>query len=611
MTCGYLGCGRSNFDGTGGKGHAVAHSAATDHPVVCKLGTVTAEGTADIFCYACDDSKKDPFLEQHFAHFGIRIDRCKKTEATTSEITLKMNQEFNFSSVDESDLGEPVYGPGFTGMNNIGNSCYLASVVQNLFNLPAFSARYQQLVEGHSRCTADPTSCFLCQMAKLADGLLSGRFSRPGKLPGSQDQVGIAPTSFKHFFASNLSLWKGTEQQDAEEYFQHLMEHLERFERPLGPGDPTASLRFGLEQRVQCRTCGHVGYRLEKTTQLSVNFPPAPPADPVVPEGESPLMARVNHERGIFTPLPACLARTFAAEEVPNFSCPVCQHPTVALKSHGLSSAPQHLAVVVRRQQFETWVPVKVHRSLSECDPLSLASFVSQRTPGETLFPEGSSSSSAAGSAQEFDQATLSALTAMEFSENRAKRAMLSSPAAARDPNVAMEWLFSNMDDPSLDDPLPSGNANEGAAAGGVPGQFNNEVLTSLVEMGFGINRAKRAMQSSDAAAGDAMIALDWLTNFMDDPSLDEPFDDIPATSPLKPASSSANSPDESSLEQVRTSLYSLSGFIEHRGNSIHSGHYVAYLKKNGTWYQFNDSRVRECSKPPIHQAYMLFFSRV
>jgi ubiquitin carboxyl-terminal hydrolase 5/13 len=46
MACGHLGCGRKNWDGSGGNNHAVEHFDKTFHPLVCKLGTITPEGTA-------------------------------------------------------------------------------------------------------------------------------------------------------------------------------------------------------------------------------------------------------------------------------------------------------------------------------------------------------------------------------------------------------------------------------------------------------------------------------------------------------------------------------------------------------------------------------------
>lgn len=35
-----------------------------------------------------------------------------------------------------------VYGSGFTGMQNLGNSCYMASVMQTLFMIPEFQTRF-------------------------------------------------------------------------------------------------------------------------------------------------------------------------------------------------------------------------------------------------------------------------------------------------------------------------------------------------------------------------------------------------------------------------------------------------------------------------------------
>lgn len=50
MTCGSLGCGRSQFGGTGGNGHGLEHFKSTGHGVSVKLGTITAEGGAGTPC---------------------------------------------------------------------------------------------------------------------------------------------------------------------------------------------------------------------------------------------------------------------------------------------------------------------------------------------------------------------------------------------------------------------------------------------------------------------------------------------------------------------------------------------------------------------------------
>jgi len=86
MTCGNLACGRSQFGGVNGNGHALLHFNETSHPTAAKLGTITAEGTADIYCYSCDDSKLDLELASHLATFGINVLTREKTEKTMTEL---------------------------------------------------------------------------------------------------------------------------------------------------------------------------------------------------------------------------------------------------------------------------------------------------------------------------------------------------------------------------------------------------------------------------------------------------------------------------------------------------------------------------------------------
>lgn len=51
LTCGSVNCGRQQFGGIGGNGHALEHYKQTGHGVGVKLGTVTPEGTGgEMYC---------------------------------------------------------------------------------------------------------------------------------------------------------------------------------------------------------------------------------------------------------------------------------------------------------------------------------------------------------------------------------------------------------------------------------------------------------------------------------------------------------------------------------------------------------------------------------
>jgi len=44
LTCGFANCGRKQFGGIGGNGHALDHFTETGHMLGVKLGTITPEG---------------------------------------------------------------------------------------------------------------------------------------------------------------------------------------------------------------------------------------------------------------------------------------------------------------------------------------------------------------------------------------------------------------------------------------------------------------------------------------------------------------------------------------------------------------------------------------
>ncbi len=183
------------------------------------------------------------------------------------------------------------------------NSCYMSSVIQVLFTLPPFQQRYAAslAVQHWSGCTETlPASCIECQMFKLADGLLSGRYSRPrrtdddttlqnpiasaattsGTTPLPVFQEGVRPITFKSLIGRGHAEFATMRQQDAEEFFTHLLTSLRRYAhaqpRSAGGGnhdakpEPTDTFAFALEQRLQCTSCSCVRYRVDAHDVLSV-----------------------------------------------------------------------------------------------------------------------------------------------------------------------------------------------------------------------------------------------------------------------------------------------------------------------------------------------------
>jgi ubiquitin carboxyl-terminal hydrolase 5/13 len=78
LTSGVILCGRKNWDGSGGNGHAMEYFNETGYPLAVKLGTISPDSPADVYSYAENNEVLDPHLDKHLAHFGIDIGSMKK-----------------------------------------------------------------------------------------------------------------------------------------------------------------------------------------------------------------------------------------------------------------------------------------------------------------------------------------------------------------------------------------------------------------------------------------------------------------------------------------------------------------------------------------------------
>ncbi|KZP06271.1 ubiquitinyl hydrolase [Athelia psychrophila] len=606
LTCGALGCGRQQFGGIGGNGHGLNHYEETGHAASVKLGTITPEGNADIYCYVCNDSKVDPDLALHLSTFGINVQTQQKTEKSMTELQIEHNLRFDFSLTDSDGKAfEPVFGPGLTGLANLGNSCYMASVLQTLFALPAFQNRYLPTAATHwSACTAPlPAACVDCQMHKLADGLLSGRYSHPAShvpqhpsastllhdspTPTPAFQAGVRPVGFKALIGKGHAEFATMRQQDAEEFLSHLLTVLRRSVHARGGAqerEPTEVFAFGMEQRLQCGECGGVRYRVDGMDVVSVPVraeETGRDADGKVRFGE--------------VALGACLDTLCGAEAL-EYACPKCEKSVIATKQTKFATFPEVLVVHARKFQLVNWVPTKldVPVILPPSDQLTLDSYLSHGLrPTETALPSGSGAESASGLPQ-FNEAAMSQLEAMGFPAVRCQRALLATGNS--DAEAAMEWLFGHMEDADIDEPIPV-PAGGGAAAGPEP---SADQIAMLADMGFTPAQAGKALRET---GGDAERAVEWLFSHPDDMGEE-----------AAPAASSEAAPPKVAGSSALPATYKLKAFISHKGPSVHSGHYVAHIRVGGDWVLFNDEKVVKAAEASVQElkklAYLYVFEK-
>ncbi|XP_076889305.1 ubiquitin carboxyl-terminal hydrolase 14-like isoform X2 [Bidens hawaiensis] len=598
LTDGMILCGRKLWDGSGGNNHAIEHYNETHYPLAVKLGTITSdlEG-ADVFSYPEDESVTDPLLADHLAFFGIDFSSLQKTEMTTAEKELDQNTNFDWNRIQESGQEvEPVFGPGYTGLTNLGNSCYLAATMQVIFSTHSFCSRYyknQSLKSAFINAPADPTVDLNMQLTKLAHGLLSGQYSVPAVQNDNVDsssktkQEGIRPRMFKAVIAASHPEFSTMRQQDALEFFLHLIDQVERVNASNPEADPARSFKFGIEERLQCPS-GKVAYNKRNDYTLSLNIPLDKATNKKELEEFHKLKAQKEAEGKEISsdeivrprvPLSDCLNSFSHPEEVQGFYSTALKSRTTAIKTAGLTTFPDYLVLHMRKFVMEAgWVPKKLDVYIDVDDVIDISHMRSKGIqPGEELLPEDGEEESTKLLPNED---IVSQLASMGFNHLHCQKAAINTSNAGVE--EAMNWLLSHMDDPDIDAPIHKEAKNE----------VDPSKVATLVSFGFDEEIARKALKAS---GGDIEKATDWIFN---------------PTADVSMADAATSSSAEATLSDG-DGKYRLIGLVSHMGTSTQCGHYVAHIYKEGRWVIFNDDKVGVSKNPPKDMAYLYFYERI
>jgi ubiquitin carboxyl-terminal hydrolase 5/13 len=555
LQCGNLGCGRAQFGGVGGHSHGLSHANSSNHSVAVKLGSITPDGTADVYCYHCDEEKIDNDLGMHLAQWGIILSERQKTEKSLTEMQIEQNLRWEFSMTSEDGIElKPLFGKGFTGLKNLGNSCYMASSLQCLFDLPQFQDRYY-LPKHELPLVQNPAQDLETQLRKLADGLLAGRYSYPDPDIITSEtsttvahQKGISPSMLKHLIGKGHPEFSTMRQQDAFELLLHLFKLITRSQHIAPLRDPTKAFRFSMEQRLQCLGCKRVRYSVDEQDNITIPVPieKLPPQSETPPKGSGERC--INEYRPVT--LKECLD-DFTSEEIVELTCAACGSKNGFSKRSLFKTFPEVLAVNARRFVLVNWVPTKVDVPVVVDDePFVLDDYKSfGLQPSEELLPGESVSTNKPSFTA--DPTALQTLMQMGFPQNRCEKALLATGNS--DANAAMDWLFGHLEDPDIDAPLNL-DSNKSISV-----SVDAEKIESLGQMGFGPPQALKALKET---GGSMERAIDWLFNHPDDPG--ESVEDREV--------SQDPSERERPGSDILPAKFRLQSIICHKGASIHAG---------------------------------------
>uniref|UniRef100_A0A8C2J4K2 Ubiquitin carboxyl-terminal hydrolase n=1 Tax=Cyprinus carpio TaxID=7962 RepID=A0A8C2J4K2_CYPCA len=597
LTDGKVLCGRRYFDGSGGNNHALLHYQQTGYPLAVKLGTITPDG-ADVYSYDEDDMVLDSKLPEHLSHFGIDMMTMEKRVG-------------EWEVIQESGTTlRPLWGPGLTGMKNLGNSCYLNSVMQVLFTIPDFQTKYVSNIDKvFNEAPSDPTQDFKTQRERD----LTHLFNHQKKI--------ITSHMFKALVGRGLPEFSTNRQKDAQEFLLHFINMVERNCR--SGLNPSEAFRFLVEEKIVCRQSQKAKYtqRVDYIVQLPVpmdqatNMEELQEAERRREEAESSGAPPSAAPRAQI-PFAVCLAALSEPETLTDFWSSAVQAKTTATKITRFASFPDHLVIQIKKFTFGLdWVPKKLDVSIDVPDTLDLSSLRAMgQQPGEELLPEVAPpplmtpdvevkalSLSVCLSAPVLDDSTVSQLCEMGFPLEACRKAVYYTGNTGID--AAMNWVMGHMEDPDFSAPLVLPGSS--SAPGTTPTEsLPEEHLVTIVSMGFSRDQATRALRATNNVLE---RAVDWIFSHLDD------LESMDVSEGGRSGGGSEASREPPPGPRVRdgTGKYELFAFISHMGTSTMCGHYVCHIKKDQQWVIFNDQKVCASEKPPKDLGYLYFYRRV
>lgn len=451
-----------------------------------------------VYCYACNNDVKDPELAIHLIHFGIDVAEQKKTEKTMTELNLEVNLNFTLSKqLEEGKVLTPIYGPGYTGLENLGNSCYMNSVLQVIFSLEAFLEKYLDNALIHlNTCTQEPQDCILCQVSKVMHGIHSGMYSNKlsrvlpqtedGKIEIEEYQMGIKPSSFKNLLGKDHQEFSSNKQQDAFEYMAYLLDKFEKYEKSIGQTSSMKAFEFDIESRLECLECKSVKYRTQRNWYLPLSIP----------------NWQEKEKEGTSVYWDECLAK-FLGEENLEVNCGICNKATISVKTQRVANFPRYLVIMLERFVYD-WVPKKLETPfIFPTDNINILLLSRQHSKHGEKVIEDKEESAEIDKEIEFNQNDVNTLINNGVPELAAKHALYNTN---HNLDMALMWFYEHIEDPSLNNPLPKIKSTNQSTKP----QFSEEDIQTLLSFGFNQTQAEGALGKFN---GNVELAANHLFN--------------------------------------------------------------------------------------------------
>ncbi|XP_062098015.1 ubiquitin C-terminal hydrolase 22 [Humulus lupulus] len=237
---------------------------------------------AELYCVVCHDQVYDPdfdkaVMSKHVVdmpnvNYGIqsiggRLRKRKRSVSAVRLVDLKNPQDLVLT---RDQRAKSCYPLGLRGLNNLGSTCFMNSVLQALLHAPPLKNYF--LTNQHDRSTCRKKSaerlCLPCDI----DGIFSAVFSG--------DRSPYSPAQFLYSSWQHSANLASYEQQDAHEFFISVLDgiheesKIRNTKREIRDCKCIAHKAFSglLRSDVTCMACGFTSTTYDPCVDISLNL---------------------------------------------------------------------------------------------------------------------------------------------------------------------------------------------------------------------------------------------------------------------------------------------------------------------------------------------------